>query len=236
MASGRQPAQGGRRPRTPLRLGIFGGTFNPVHLGHLRSAEEVREAHGLDRILFVPSATPPHKHTGGLVAATHRLAMVRLAIAGNPHFRVSAMEIERGGRSFSVDTIAALRTHLPHARLAFIMGIDAFRDIATWKDYRSIFALCDVIVTSRPPARATALRAALPVAVRREFCYRPRSRTLEHRTGHRIAFQRLSDLDISASALRERLQHGLSIRYLVPTSVERYIARHRLYAPQARSH
>ncbi len=218
------------------RIGIFGGTFNPIHIGHLRSAEEVRETQGLDRILFVPSAQPPHKRAAGLVSAAHRLAMVRLAIAGNPSFRVSPIEIERGGRSVSVDTLRALRVRLPRARFAFILGIDAFREIATWKDYRSIFTLCDLVVTSRPPVRAAALRAALPVAVHSEFCYRPASRTLEHRTGNQIVFQRLSDLDVSASALRDRLLHQQSIRYLVPTSVERYITRHGLYAPRVRSH
>jgi nicotinate-nucleotide adenylyltransferase len=218
------------------RIGIFGGTFNPIHIGHLRSAEEVCETQGLDRILFVPSATPPHKRADGLVSAAHRLAMVRLAIAGNPRFRVSTIEIERAGRSFSVDTLRALRARQPRAHFAFILGIDAFREIATWKDFRSIFALCDLIVTSRPPLPAVALRPALPVAVRSEFCYRRTSGTLEHRTGNQIVFQRLSDLDISASTLRDRLRHGLSIRYLVPTSVDRYIARHGLYAPQVGPH
>ena len=218
------------------RIGLFGGTFNPIHIGHLRSAEEVREAQGLDRVLFIPSATPPHKRADGLVSAAHRLAMVRLAIAGNPRFHVSRVEIERRGPSFSVDTLHALRTRLPRARFTFILGIDAFREIATLKSYRSLFALCDMVVTSRPPVHAAALRTALPVAARSEFCYRAASRTLEHRTGNKIVFQRLSDLDISASALRGRLQHGLSIRYLVPASVERYIARHGLYGVQVRSH
>ena len=218
------------------RIGLFGGTFNPIHIGHLRSAEEVREAQGLDRVLFIPSASPPHKRGDGVVPAAHRLAMVRLAIAGNPRFRVSTIEIERGGPSFSVDTLRALRARRPRARFAFILGLDAFREIATWKSYRSLFALCDLIVTSRPPARAPALRAAIPVAVRQEFCYHRASRTLEHRTGNQIVFQRLSDLDISASALRARLHDGSSIRYLVPTSVERYIARHGLYVARVGSH
>lgn len=218
------------------RIGVFGGTFNPIHIGHLRSAEEVCEAQQLDRVLFIPSASPPHKRADGLAAAAHRLAMVRLAIAGNPRFRVSTIELERGGPSFSVDTLQALRARLPRARFAFILGIDAFREIATWKSYRSLFGLCDMIVTSRPPLRAAAVRAAIPVAVRPEFCYRGASRTLEHRTGNHIVFQRLSDLDISASALRARLHDGLSIRYLVPTAVERYIARHHLYAAQVGLH
>ncbi len=213
-----------------MRIGILGGTFNPIHLGHLRSAEEVCEAQRLDRVLFIPSATPPHKRTAGLATAAHRLAMVRRAIAGNPAFRVSPIEIERGGHSYSVDTLRALRQRTPGAQFAFIMGIDAFREIATWRQYQSIFGLCDLIVTSRPSFEAAPLDALLPVAVRSQFCYRPRARELEHGTGNRVIFQRISDLDISASSIRQRLQHGLSIRYLVPPSVERYITRHRLYA------
>jgi nicotinate-nucleotide adenylyltransferase len=217
----------------PLRIGIFGGTFNPIHLGHLRSAEEVREQQQLDRVLFVPSAQPPHKREDGLAPAVHRLAMVKLAIAGNRSFRVSTIEVERRGRSYSVDTLRALRERLPGAQFAFIIGVDAYREIATWKDYESIFTLCDIIVTSRPPVVAASTRAALPVAVRRQFCYRISTRELEHRTGNRIIFQRISDLDISASAIRQRLSRHLSIRYLVPSAVERYIAQHGLYAVRA---
>jgi len=219
-----------------MRIGILGGTFNPIHLAHLRSAEEVREAQRLDRILFIPSATPPHKQGDGLVSSTHRLAMVKLAIAGNPHFRVSTAEVERPGRSYSVDTLRALRAQMPAAEFHFIMGMDAFREIATWKEYGSIFSLCHLVVISRPPAAEADLMAALPVAVRREFCYRPRAQRLEHRTGHRVVFQRVTDLDISASAIRLRLRQGLSIRYLVPLRVERYIARHHLYARKGASH
>jgi nicotinate-nucleotide adenylyltransferase len=213
-----------------MRIGIFGGTFNPIHLAHLRSAEEVREAQQLDRILFIPSATPPHKGSAGLAPARHRLAMVRLAIAENPAFHVSTIEIARGGRSYSVDTLHALHRQFPAARLCFIMGRDAFREIATWKSYRTLFELCDFVVTSRPPLRQSLTRAALPVAVRARFCYRPDIEVLEHHRGTRIIFQPISDLDISATAIRKRLERGASIRYLVPLSVEQYITRHRLYA------
>ncbi len=212
------------------RIGIFGGTFNPIHIAHLRSAEEVREAQHLDRILFIPSAAPPHKQT--VAPAAHRLAMVRLALAGNPHFQVSTIEVARRGRSYSVDTLRALHARMPGTSFAFIMGVDAFREIDTWKEYQSIFALADLIVTSRPPRRETALRRALPVAVRKHFCYR--AGQLEHRTGNRIIFQPVSDLDISASSIRQRLSRGLSIRYLVPAAVERYITRHNLYARRSR--
>jgi nicotinate-nucleotide adenylyltransferase len=218
------------------RVGLFGGTFNPIHLGHLRSAEEVCEALSLDEILFIPSATPPHKRGDTVAPAAHRLAMVKLAIAGNARFRVSTIEINRRGRSYSVDTLRVLRTRMPRTRFSFIMGIDAFREIATWKEYRSIFGLCDVVVISRPPDNALSLRAALPVAARGDFCYRPASTTVEHSTGNRIIFQPITQLDISASSIRRRLHRGLSIRYLVPTSVERYIARHRLYARKGPLH
>ena len=219
-----------------MRIGILGGTFNPVHLAHLRSAEEVREAQHLDRVLFVPSATPPHKPTNGLAPAAHRLAMVRLAIRGNPHFRVSTIELQRRGRSYSVDTLRALHADVPGAQLFFIMGMDAFREIRTWKEYRRIFELCNLVVTSRPAYADAALLSALPVAVRAEFCYRRATRRLEHRTGNQIIFERISDLDISASAIRHRLHCGLSIRYLVPATVERYIGQHRLYARRVAPH
>ncbi len=219
-----------------MRIGILGGTFNPIHLAHLRSAEEVREAQQLDRILFVPSATPPHKRGNGLVAAAHRLAMVRRAIRGNPAFHVSTIEIDRGGRSYSVDTLRALRARMPDAQFFFIMGMDAFREISTWKDYSSLFALCNLVVTSRPAYDDAPLLSALPVAVRAQFCYRPRTKRLEHRTGNQIIFQPISDLDISASTIRHRLHRGLSVRYLVPAAVERYILQHGLYARRVASH
>ncbi len=219
-----------------MRIGILGGTFNPIHLAHLRSAEEVRETQQLDRVLFVPSATPPHKPSNGLASAIHRLAMVQLAIRGNPHFRVSTIEINRRGRSYSVDTLRALRAQLPHARFFFILGMDAFREIRTWKEYASLFGMCNLVVTSRPAYHSEPLLRSLPVAVRTEFCYRRGLKRLEHHTGNQVIFQRISDLDISASAIRHRLQRGLSIRYLVPAPIERYILRHRLYARRVTSH
>ena len=212
-----------------MRIGIFGGTFNPIHVAHLRSAEEVREAQSLDRVLFVPSATPPHKQRHGLASAAHRLAMVRLAIAGNPYFRVSTVEIERAGRSYSVDTIGVLRKQAPGNHFAFILGLDAFGEIGTWKKYRDLFSLCDIIVTSRPEYVLRRLRATLPVAARGEFWYGHETNILEHSSGHRLVFQRISDLQISASAIRDRLKNQQSIRYLVPPSVLRYIDHHKLY-------
>ncbi len=218
-----------------MRIGILGGTFNPIHIAHLRSAEEVLAAQQLDRVLFIPSATPPHKPAGGLVPARHRLAMVKLAIAGNRRFAVSTIETDRGGRSYSVDTLRALRTRMPHARFFFILGLDAFREIGTWKDFRNLFLLCDLVVTSRPPFTQPPTRTLLPVAVRAEFCYRPKQKILEHHKGNRIIFQSVSALDISATSIRALRSRDQSIRYLVPELVERYIKRHRLYAGRVAS-
>ena len=223
---------GSRTITSARRIGIFGGTFNPIHLAHLRSAEEVRAVQRLDRILFIPSAAPPHKRKYSLVSAEHRLAMVRLAIAGNPYFKVSTIEIDRPGRSYSVDTLRALHSRLPGVSFAFIMGLDAFREIDTWKEYERLFELADLIVTSRPPVGEPELRRSLPVAVRAQFCYR--GKAVDAPNGKSDHFSAISDLDISASAIRQRLSRGFSIRYLVPPAVERYIARHGLYVGRSR--
>jgi len=218
------------RGRAGRRIGVFGGTFDPIHLAHLRCAEEAREQLALDEILFIPAADPPHK-SRRITAAAHRLAMVRLATAGNPAFRVSSIEIERGGRSYTVDTLRALRARLPAgSAFTLLIGLDAFREIGTWKEYRTLFTLADLAVWSRPPGVIRAPRRLLPVAAQRDFCYRDGDNTLRHRTGNHIRFLTVTALDISASAIRLRRRRGLSTRYLVPEPVERYVSRHGLYS------
>lgn len=232
------PASPARRPRAwrsaPLRVGVFGGTFDPIHLGHLRCAEEACEQLGLDHVLFVPAADPPHKPHRRVTPAHRRLAMVELAAAGNPRFRVSTVELDRGGRSYTVDTLRSLRLRLgPSARLTLLLGLDAFRDLATWKDYRALFTLADLAVWSRPPAARGRPRALLPVAARRDFCYAKDQTTLIHHTGTRIQFLTVTALDISASDIRRRLRRGLSARYLLAAAVERYVTREGLYRSRA---
>ncbi|MBI4517075.1 MAG: nicotinate-nucleotide adenylyltransferase [Deltaproteobacteria bacterium] len=217
------------RPPAIARLGIFGGSFNPIHLAHLRSAEEVAEALRLDRVLFVPTASPPHKSPTELAAAPQRLAMVRRAIAGNPSFRVSAIELERPGRSYSIDTVRELQRRHQAATLFLIIGMDQFRELATWKDYGELLTACDLVVTSRPGQQFVVSLAPLPVAARAQFCYQASHKRYSHRTGTAIHFLRISDLDISASAIRSRVRRGASVRYLVPPSVHRYLLQHQLY-------
>lgn len=221
--------------RPVRRLGVYGGTFDPIHLGHLRAAEEAREQLGLERVLFVPSGDPPHKRRP-LASAGHRLTMVRRAVAANPWFRVSTIEVDRRGRSYTIDTLHAVRAHVASdMALTLLIGLDAFAEIGTWKRYTELFALADLAVWSRPRATAHRLRALLPVAARADFCYGPDHQTLVHRTGNQIRFLSVTAFDVSASDIRSRVQRGLSIRYLVPRSVERYITRHALYAGRQRS-
>ena len=213
----------------PGGIGIFGGTFNPIHLGHLRAAEEVREAQGLDEVRLVPAALPPHKE-GVAVSPAHRLRMVELAVAGAPGLRASSMELERPGPSYSVDTIRAVATEVgPQRRVVFVVGLDAFREFHTWREYAAIFGLCDIVVVTRPPAPEMLAPEDIPIAARDAFWYDASSELFRHRSGHVLTLQRITALDISAAALRARLAAGRSIRFLVPPAVEAYITTHGLY-------
>jgi len=220
----------------PAKIGLFGGTFNPIHLGHLRSAEEVREACALDRIYFVPAAQPPHKSGSELAAATHRLRMVELAVADNPYFSASAIELERPGTSYSVDTIRHFLTAFQPASLLFIIGNDAFRELATWKDYALIPGLCDLLVTSRPGVPTPAPGQFLPVALKTLFWYDSRTNVYRHTSGHFLIPHEIAGLDISSSTIRGKVREGKSLRYLVHPAVEAYITHHALYQPEGTSH
>jgi nicotinate-nucleotide adenylyltransferase len=215
-----------------LKIGIFGGTFNPIHLGHLRSAEEIREAFALDRIYFVPAARPPHRSGDTLVSAAHRFNMVQLAVADNPFFQASAVELDRMGPSYSVDTIRYFRNELDLASLFFVVGLDAFREIHTWKEYASIPGLCHLIVTSRPGVSSPSPEHLLPVALQPALWYDSAHKMYRHTSGHSLVFHEIHGLKISASQVRALLRQRKSIRYLVPSTVAVYIADNALYQPE----
>jgi nicotinate-nucleotide adenylyltransferase len=212
-----------------MKIGILGGTFNPIHNAHLRIAEEARDLFELDRVIFIPAAAPPHKPLVGELSFADRLEMVRLATADNPFFSVSDMEGVRGGCSYSVDTLRALGLEYPQAELFFIVGADSFNDISTWHDYAAIFTLCNIICVQRPGSTITSLAKALPVAMACEFCYDATAKTLSHSSGHGVYALDGVLLDISSSHIRLLAGTGRSIRYLVPDAVERYIKEQRLY-------
>lgn len=198
-----------------LQIGLLGGTFDPIHFGHLRLAEEAREQLGLDRVLFLPAPRPWRKAGRPVSSVVHRLAMVRLAVAGNPAFAVSTIELEQSGPTYTALTLAALRTELGEgAGLHFILGADALRDLPNWWEPQRIVALARLAVAARGRAPLRGLDA------------------LDRRVpGLLAACERIAmpPLTISSTDLRNRAAAGRSLRYLVPDAVASYIAEYHLY-------
>lgn len=225
------------RDLSPRRqqLGVFGGAFNPIHLAHLRLAEEAREHCGLDQVLFLPTADPPHKTLpDDSPSFAQRLAMVAVAIVGNPAFRVSDLEGSLPGKNYSVKVLERLHALHPDSDFFFLIGMDSFRDLATWYDYRRLFALTNLVVTRRPGVERDELLALLPVAIRPEFCYDSGGKILRHVSGNRVIFLEETYLDISSTYIRQLLSGGRSVRYLLPTPVADYIEQHALYRGRER--
>ncbi len=210
------------------RVGLFGGTFNPIHLGHLRGAEEIWQAFRLDEVIFIPSSIPPHKATENVMEAKHRLEMVKLATSSNPHFSASDLELSRPGRSFSVDTVRYFREKYEDD-FFFILGGDAFQEIETWRDFQHLFSLCHFAVMVRPGFRETISSSPFPESVIPDFRYDARESAWAHRSGHRVFFKEIRILDISSTRVRELIGRGETVRYLIPAEVEAYIRTYGLY-------
>ena len=191
-----------------MRLGVFGGTFDPIHLGHLRAAENALECLALDRVAFVPAAIPPHRAEPSS-SVLDRYAMTALATAGHPRFAVSDVELRREGPSYTVDTVAALRGQDPDHEVYVIVGSDTYPEMSTWKEHERLFSLCTVAVVSRPGERPAA--------------------GAERDRASGVAWVEGPGLAISASGIRERVRQRRSVRYLVPDAVADYIAKRALY-------
>ena len=215
-----------------MRIGIFGGTFDPIHNGHLRAAEEVRESFGLEKILFIPSARPPHKSHQAISPSRHRIEMVRSAVDGHPPFECSDIECRRSETSYSVETIRILKLERGgQAEFFFLVGIDAFLEIETWKSYESLFGMCDWVVIMRAGFDSGWGMDALPQSIRKDFRHDRSSDRCIHRSGRNVSFRRFRALDISSSEIRALVREGRSIRFLVPKTVESYISDNYLYEP-----
>jgi len=211
-----------------MRIALFGGSFNPIHLGHLRAAEEDREAMGLDLIYFVPAASPPHKPPVGLAPTEHRLQMVRLATKGNRHFMVSDVEVRRGGSSFTIDTVRYFRaTMRAQPEQYLIMGDDQFEELDTWKEADELTRSCNIIVHTRLSDGQGG--GQVPVAMLSRFGYISNGNFYVHASGHTLNFVATTFFPISATLVRRKVTAGKSIRYLVPSDVADYIERHALY-------
>jgi nicotinate-nucleotide adenylyltransferase len=209
-------------------MGLFGGTFNPIHMGHLRGAEEIRESFGLTEVVFIPAAIPPHKKMKGMIDASHRLEMAQLATSTNPYFSISDIELKRSGKSYSIDTIRYFR-RIHQGSLFFILGEDAFFEIETWKEFRTLFSLCHFIVMARPESKAKGCFPELPEGLAPFFKEDRSGKAWTHASGNYLYLKEITFFDISSTKVRELIDREASIRYLIPTEVEAYIQEKGLY-------
>ena len=197
-----------------MKIALIGGTFNPVHSGHLRIARIALESLKLDQVLWVPCAASPHKSNDDLAPAHHRLAMLELAIRDEPRFKISTIEIERGGISYTVDTLTRLRREFPDDEIYFLIGSDNFQEIGLWKRFPRLVELCEFLVVARPgfPIRIP------PPTVPAELLPRLRHRTLDG-----------AAMDVASSEVRRMLREGKKVSHLIPRSVYSYIHENALY-------
>ncbi len=193
-----------------MRIGLYGGTFDPVHLAHLVLAEQCREQLALDEVWFIPAASPPHKSGAAITDAKHRVAMLELAIAGHASFKLSRLELERTGPSYTVETLREVRQTHPAVEFFLLLGGDSIRDFTTWREPREIAQLATLVAVNRGTAELTDIPADIVAPDARRVVEMPA-------------------IDISASDLRQRVTTGRGIRYLVPRAVEQYILENGLY-------
>ena len=224
--------QGAADPRA--RVGVFGGTFNPIHVGHLHAAQEVCESLDLERMVFVPAAEPPHKTSGDddpIAPAAERLAWVRAAVEDNPRFEADPLEIERGGASYSVDTLRVLGRRLAPDRPVFVIGHDAFVEIGTGREPEELFTLAHFAVMTRPPLVTGSLADWLPKCVRDDVRIATDGLSGRHRSAPTwTRLLEIAALDVSASEIRARLREGRSVRYLLTENVREAVERSGVYS------
>lgn len=213
-----------------MKIGLLGGSFNPIHNAHLEIAEQARLACALERVVLIPAADPPHKKLAGDVPFERRCRMVELAIATRPGFELSTIEGERSGKSYSIDTIHAFRVKAPQDELFFIIGGDSFLEIGLWHRYAAIFSSCSLIVMERPGCTIIDPLKALPDAVRKSFCFEGETRRLIHFSGHKVYFVRGMPQEVSSTEIRRLAADGKSIDHLVPKDVAAYISQQRIYS------
>jgi nicotinate-nucleotide adenylyltransferase len=195
-----------------MRIGVLGGTFDPIHNAHLFVAEDARVRLGLDTVLVVPNGVPPHKKEYAVTAAEHRLRMVELAVNGSAHLRAEPMEVQREGPSYTADTLRALRDEHPGDEIVFITGADAVAEIGTWHEPEQVVRLCRLVAVSRPGLGLDHMKDLVPAGLL-PF----------------IEVHTAPEIGISATMIRQRVRDGLPIRYLTPDPVVRYINEHDLY-------
>lgn len=213
------------------RIGLFGGTFDPIHCGHVKAAESVQRIFDFDRILFIPSYIPPHKESVDVASAEHRLKMVELALTPFDRFSPSSIEIDARGTSYSIVTLNRIKEMFPRADIYFLLGIDAFVEIETWKDYENVLEQCSFIVMSRPGYSLDQAKQVLSDKYNQRII-EVRGPVPMDNAGffiHKIYLCPIHTLDISSSEVRKRVGKNQSIEGLVPENVGNYIKEKRLY-------
>jgi nicotinate-nucleotide adenylyltransferase len=221
-----------------MRIGLFGGTFNPVHYGHLRAAKEVCEGFALENLYFIPSALPPHKDAIDVVSVVDRLEMTRLAVTDNPEFILSDVELKRPGLSYTIDTVKHFKKSLnADVELFLVMGVDAFLEIDTWKSFKQLFRMLPMIIMTRPlpDGRPHSLEwknmtAFIQENISGSYQFSEKDGCYRHDRHPPVYRFNISMLAISATKIRKMIQRGQSIRFLVPESVEKYIYERGIYA------
>lgn len=189
-------------------IGLMGGTFNPIHLGHLLAAKEAKKKFSLEKVIFIPSNLSPHKEDKDLISASHRFKMIALALEGEEGFSVSNIEIERGGKSYTIDTIREFsKIYDKQAKFYFIAGIDAINEIDTWKDFDKLIGVCCFVGVARPESKLCLAQKYLKA----------------------VSLLNVRTLPVSSTEIRERVKKGIPINDLVPNKVANYIAEHGLY-------
>jgi len=215
------------------RLGILGGTFDPIHLGHLRTAVEIGQEMDLEKVYLVPSASPPHKTVEPVTPFQHRLAMARLALGDSSFLEVLDLEGKRPGLSYSIETLKEVHnTFSPEPELYFILGADAFQEIRTWKEYRHLFDYSHFVIIQRPgsqPDKIDLLLTNAGLDIRKT----KRPDVFTAPSGKTLTFMAPTRMDISSTGIRESIKNGKSIRFLVPDQVRKYIVTKGLYRSHA---
>ena len=199
------------------KIGIMGGTFNPIHFGHLFLAENAYEQAGLDKVLFMPSKNPPHKAVTSKVTEAQRVDMIELAIKDNPHFELSTLELNREGMTYTADTLQVLKEENEDAEYYFIVGTDSLFMMQNWKEPQVVFDLCTVLVAARDNANVDEIHKHM------DF--------LKKTFQAKVLYIEMPMLQIASADIRERIEKKYTVRYYMPTSVIQYITDHRLYSP-----
>ncbi len=215
----------------PVQIGLFGGSFDPIHIGHLKSASTAADQLNLEEVIFIPCRISPHKAAAAPIAGDFRLRLVRAAMFLDARFSVSAVELRRNGPSYAIDTIRDFFKRFPKATFWFLLGQDAFCEFTSWRRYQEILRLVNLGVLTRPGARLVDPRGVLPVDIANSICYDFSSNEYTLKSGRLIRMLEVPPIDVSSREIRARIRQGLPIHEMVPLTVEKIILEEALYRP-----